>query len=103
MRRCKDLREIRRNIDSNTICIVGSAPDYPFGLIDPIKELSELAKSYKVNFHIDACMGGFLLPFTENFSYINFNLKGIKIVILLKQYLELAAVILKTFIENIYP
>ena len=73
LRRCKDLREIRRNIDSNTICIVGSAPDYPFGLIDPIEELNELAIAYKVNFHIDACMGGFLIPFIDDYSWINFQ------------------------------
>ena len=77
LRRCKDLRGIRRNIDSNTICIVGSAPDYPFGLIDPIEELNELAKSYKVNFHIDACMGGFLIPFIDDYAWINFDLDGL--------------------------
>ena len=68
---------MEKTIDSNTICIVGSAPDYPYGLIDPIKELNKLALRYNTNFHIDACMGGFLLPFLDEFSYINFNLEGV--------------------------
>ena len=71
------LEELLLKINSNTICIVGSAPDYPYGLIDPIREMSEIAQNYKVNFHVDACMGGFLIPFIEEFAYINFDLKGI--------------------------
>ena len=67
------LEELRLKINSNTICIVGSAPDYPYGLIDPIREMSEIAQNYKVNFHVDACMGGFLIPFIEEFAYINFD------------------------------
>jgi sphinganine-1-phosphate aldolase len=71
------LKEMRQKINSNCICIVGSAPDYPYGLIDPIREMAEIAKKYKVNFHVDACMGGFLIPFIDKFSYINFDLDGI--------------------------
>jgi sphinganine-1-phosphate aldolase len=73
----KDILEMKRNINNNTICIVGSAPDYPYGLIDPINELNNLALENKTNLHIDACMGGFLLPFIDEFSYINFNLEGV--------------------------
>ena len=72
-----NIEEMEKTMDSNTICIVGSAPDYPYGLIDPIKELNKLALRYNTNFHIDACMGGFLLPFLDEFSYINFNLEGV--------------------------
>lgn len=73
----KNISEMKSYINSNTICIVGSAPDYPYGLIDPIYEMNNLAMKYNVNFHIDACMGGFLLPFIDDFKYINFNLKGL--------------------------
>ena len=43
----------------------GSAPQYPQGVIDPIPELAALAASVDANFHTDACMGGFVLPFME--------------------------------------
>jgi len=38
-----DIEGMRRRIDSNTICLVGSAPDYAFGLFDPIPEIAALA------------------------------------------------------------
>lgn len=72
-----NLVEMKRKINQNTICIVGSAPEYSYGLIDPIKEMNDLAISYKTNFHIDACMGGFLIPFISKFNYINFSLEGV--------------------------
>ena len=56
--------------------IVGSAPSFPHGVIDPIKEMSELAFKKNIGFHMDACLGGFLLPFMKNNLY-NFNLRGI--------------------------
>jgi glutamate/tyrosine decarboxylase-like PLP-dependent enzyme len=44
---------------------VGSAPNYPFGTVDPIPELAALAAARGASFHTDACLGGFLLPFYE--------------------------------------
>jgi glutamate/tyrosine decarboxylase-like PLP-dependent enzyme len=52
-------------VSENTALIVGSAPNYPFGTIDPIPELATLAASRGISFHTDACLGGFLLPFYE--------------------------------------
>lgn len=43
--------------------LVGSAPCYPYGVIDPIPELAELAATRDVLCHVDACLGGWLLPF----------------------------------------
>ncbi len=45
--------------------LVGSAPCYPFGVIDPIPELAALAADHGALFHVDACLGGWLLPFWE--------------------------------------
>ena len=73
----KNVKEMKSNINGNTICLVASAPDYPYGIVDPIREVNKLAVTYSKNFHVDACMGGFLLPFLDEFSYINFKLKGI--------------------------
>lgn len=50
-------------ITDQTICIVASAPCYPHGVIDPIAELGELALRHGTGLHVDACLGGFLLPF----------------------------------------
>jgi glutamate/tyrosine decarboxylase-like PLP-dependent enzyme len=52
-------------LDANTALVVGSAPNYPFGTIDPIPELAALALERGISFHTDACLGGFLLPFYE--------------------------------------
>lgn len=48
-----------------TVLVVGSAPQYPQGVIDPIPELAALAASMGAGCHVDACMGGFVLPFLE--------------------------------------
>jgi len=52
-------------VNDNTVLVVGSAPQYPQGVIDPIPELAALAAEVGASFHTDACMGGFLLPFLE--------------------------------------
>jgi glutamate/tyrosine decarboxylase-like PLP-dependent enzyme len=52
-------------ITDRTVLVVGSAPQYPHGVIDPIVELAPLAAAANANFHVDACMGGFVLPFME--------------------------------------
>ena len=52
-------------ITDNTVLIVGSAPAYPFGMIDPIPEMAAIASAAGVPFHVDACLGGFMLPFVE--------------------------------------
>ena len=55
--------EFANQIDQNTIMIVGSAPDFPYGHYDPILELSKIASEKGVGLHVDACMGGFINPF----------------------------------------
>ena len=52
-------------VNENTVLVVGSAPQYPQGVIDPIPELAALAADAGASFHTDACMGGFVLPFME--------------------------------------
>lgn len=60
-----DLNSVKKLISRNTILIMGSAPQYPHGVIDPIEELSKLCLKKKIPLHVDACVGGFLLPFLE--------------------------------------
>jgi glutamate/tyrosine decarboxylase-like PLP-dependent enzyme len=57
--------DMERAITKNTILIVGSAPQYPHGVIDPIGELGVIAQRHKLPLHVDACVGGFVLPWLE--------------------------------------
>ncbi len=61
--------EVRKRINRNTVLIVGSAPSYPFGVIDPIEELGAVAEQAKVPLHVDGCLGGFMLPFVERLGH----------------------------------
>ena len=56
-------------ITDNTILIVGGAPAYPYGMIDPIPEMAAIAMEAGIPFHVDACLGGFMLPFVERLGY----------------------------------
>lgn len=60
-----DLGAARAVIDERTALVMGSAPNYPFGTVDPIPELAEMAHARGISFHTDACLGSFLLPFLE--------------------------------------
>ncbi len=60
-----DVDAMAELVGSKTVLIVGSAPQYPQGVVDPIPELAALAQRVGANCHVDACMGGFVLPFVE--------------------------------------
>jgi sphinganine-1-phosphate aldolase len=52
-------------VNDRTVLLVGSAPQYPQGVVDPIPEIAGIASHVGANCHVDACMGGFVLPFAE--------------------------------------
>jgi glutamate/tyrosine decarboxylase-like PLP-dependent enzyme len=56
-------------ITPNTVLMVGSAPSYPQGVVDPIGQLAFLAQKHEILFHVDACVGGFMLPFVRKLGY----------------------------------
>lgn len=60
-----DVDAMAEVVGPNTVLVVGSAPQYPQGVVDPIPEIAALAASVDANCHVDACMGGFVLPFVE--------------------------------------
>lgn len=64
-----DPEAMRRLINRNTILLVGSAPSYPHGVLDPIEAIGELAVEHKIPFHVDACLGGFVLPWASQLGY----------------------------------
>jgi sphinganine-1-phosphate aldolase len=56
-------------ISSRTILMTASAPCFPYGVVDPVKGLGEIALKHHLLLHVDACMGGFMLPFMEELGY----------------------------------
>jgi len=54
---------IEKAITPNTILIVSSAVSYAHGVLDPIEEISKVAQKHDLLFHVDGCIGGFLLPY----------------------------------------
>lgn len=62
--RC-DVAAMAEALTDQTVLVVGSAPQYPHGVIDPIEDLAMIASEVGANLHVDACMGGFVLPFME--------------------------------------
>jgi glutamate/tyrosine decarboxylase-like PLP-dependent enzyme len=76
-----DVAAARKAVTRNSIVLVGSAPSFPHGMVDPVAELSELAAEKKIGFHTDACLGGFVLPWAERLGYevpgFDFRLPGV--------------------------
>ncbi|MGA1298053.1 MAG: pyridoxal phosphate-dependent decarboxylase family protein [Ilumatobacteraceae bacterium] len=76
-----DVAAMARYVNENTVLVVGSAPQYPQGVVDPIPEIAELAATVDANCHVDACMGGFVLPFAEmlgrNVEPWDFRVEGV--------------------------
>lgn len=68
--------------DASTIMIVGSAPCFPYGLIDPIAALSDLAIERDLWLHVDACVGGYIAPFVRmnggDVPPFDFELPGVR-------------------------
>lgn len=76
-----DLDELEHALTENTILVVGSAPSYPHGVVDPIAPMARIAASKNLLFHVDACVGGFMLPFVEQLGYpvpgFDFRIPGV--------------------------
>ena len=76
-----DVAEVEKLINRNTIAITASAPCFPYGVIDPVEELSALALKHDLLFHVDSCLGGLMLPFIEKLGYevppFDFRVKGV--------------------------
>lgn len=60
-----DVEAMSAACDENTIMLVGSAPSFPYGLIDPIESLGALATEKNIWLHVDACVGGYIAPFVR--------------------------------------
>jgi glutamate/tyrosine decarboxylase-like PLP-dependent enzyme len=76
-----DPAAVEDQINENTVAIVGSAGNYPYGLIDPLNKLSDIARKHDIGFHVDGCLGGFIFPWLEKLGYdipaFDFRLPGV--------------------------
>jgi glutamate/tyrosine decarboxylase-like PLP-dependent enzyme len=64
-----DLDAVEALVDDQTIAVMGSACNYPYGTVDDIPALGELALAKGVGLHVDGCLGGFILPFGQELGY----------------------------------
>lgn len=75
------LESLKKAVSRNTIMIAASAPCFPQGTIDPIRELSDFAADRGIPFHSDCCLGGLLLPFFRKLGVdvpaFGFDCKGV--------------------------
>lgn len=76
-----DVKAMKNAITENSIFLVGSACDFPRGVVDPISELGVMAKDGGIGLHVDACLGGFMLPFVKKLGYevpeFDFSVPGV--------------------------
>jgi tyrosine decarboxylase/aspartate 1-decarboxylase len=76
-----NIESVEKNINENTIAIVGVAGTTELGMIDPIDKLSEIAISNDLYLHVDAAFGGFSIPFLNDIGYnlpvFDFSLPGV--------------------------
>lgn len=58
-----DARAMADAIDDDTVLVVASAPSYAHGVVDPVTEIAAAAAARGVRCHVDACIGGWVLPY----------------------------------------
>lgn len=79
-----DLDAYLAAVTDNTVLMVGSAPSLTLGMVDPILEMAEAAGERDINFHVDACVGGYFLPFAERlgecFPIFDFRVPGVSTI-----------------------
>ncbi|WP_456469272.1 pyridoxal phosphate-dependent decarboxylase family protein [Archaeoglobus sp.] len=60
-----DVNAFSEAISDKTALVAISAPNWPYGTVDPVEDIAEIARDKNVLVHVDACLGGFILPFFE--------------------------------------
>jgi sphinganine-1-phosphate aldolase len=64
-----DPQAMEAAVGPSTIALVGSAPSWPYGKIDPIEEIAAIGRRRNLWVHVDACVGGYLAPFVARLGY----------------------------------
>jgi glutamate/tyrosine decarboxylase-like PLP-dependent enzyme len=77
-----DIERLFDAVGSHTIMMVASAPNFPYGAVDPISEIAKLALEQDLWLHVDACVGGFLAPFAKKLGHFipdfDFSVPGVR-------------------------
>ena len=60
-----DVEAMAGTVNENTVMLVASAPPYPYGECDPVARISDIARERGLWLHVDACLGGMILPFAR--------------------------------------
>lgn len=75
------VKAMERAINKNTIMLVSSVPNFPYGTMDNVEAISALGIKYNIPVHVDACLGGFLICFMSQAGYdlppFDFRLPGV--------------------------
>ncbi len=76
-----NVEDLKERISGKTALIILSAPNFPYGVVDPVRDVAEYARDKGVPVHVDACVGGFILPFMEmigeNVEQFDFRVEGV--------------------------
>lgn len=76
-----DLNSLKESISSNTVAIVAIAGTTELGVIDPVEDISKIAKKHDIYLHVDAAFGGLSIPFLKDIGYdyptFDFSLDGV--------------------------
>ncbi|XP_033637772.1 sphingosine-1-phosphate lyase 1-like [Asterias rubens] len=76
-----NVRAMRKKISKNTCMLVVSAPSFPYGVVEQVEEIAELGTRYNIPVHVDACMGGFIIPFAKraglDLPRVDFSVDGV--------------------------
>ncbi|MGM1058447.1 pyridoxal phosphate-dependent decarboxylase family protein [Saccharothrix sp. Mg75] len=64
-------------IDDSTVLVVASAPSYAHGVLDPVAEIAGIASAAGVRCHVDACIGGWVLPFAAGVEPFDLSVPGV--------------------------
>ncbi|VDO71410.1 unnamed protein product [Heligmosomoides polygyrus] len=72
-----DIQKMEAAITRRTCMLVGSAPNFPFGTVDDIVAIGQLGLWYDIPVHVDACLGGFILPFIKDLHFFDFRVPGV--------------------------
>ncbi|MBT6276700.1 MAG: aspartate aminotransferase family protein [Chromatiales bacterium] len=79
---CANVAAMRDAVDGDTVAIMGSAPGFPHGVIDAIEDIAAIALEKDLWMHVDACVGGFVLPFARAAGYpippFDFAVEGVR-------------------------
>lgn len=76
-----DIKKMEKAINKNTVMLVGSVPNFPYGTVDNIQAIAALGLKYNIPVHVDACLGGFVIVFMKRAGYqlqpFDFSVKGV--------------------------